>query len=177
LNNLYQIVLRDDSSIFLPLYEKNNKHTFLIEDDHVVVANSDQVEMYTGKQPSDGKTVIEGVVKWNDIRLSGKSYVRRNVMKTQTIEFNDIAAAAGFTPGADGRINLPNTQETADTLALAVLQVVGTWMPGDESLEVTLTGAAPVWAYLKIAHSLHGRAARLVYAAPTATIEIYNHGA
>jgi hypothetical protein len=35
-----------------------------------------------------------------------------------------------------------------------------------EGNEVALTGAAPVWLYLRIAHVLHGKARRLLYRAP-----------
>ena len=42
--------------------------------------------------------------------------------------------------------------------------------------EVALTGQAPVWLYLKIAHALHGKAIRLIYRSPvTGDIEIFNH--
>jgi len=42
--------------------------------------------------------------------------------------------------------------------------------------EVTLTGAAPVWLYLKIAHALHGKAKRLIYNSPvTGDVEVFNH--
>jgi len=44
--------------------------------------------------------------------------------------------------------------------------------------EVTLTGPAPIWMYLKIAHALHGKAKRLLYSAPGQGIsefEIFNH--
>jgi len=47
-----------------------------------------------------------------------------------------------------------------------------------EGNEVTLTGAAPIWMYLKIAHALHGKAKRLLYSAPGQGInefEIFNH--
>jgi hypothetical protein len=41
---------------------------------------------------------------------------------------------------------------------------------------VTLTGQAPVWLYLRIAHALHGRARRLCYDSPvTGEVEIFNH--
>lgn len=99
-------------------------------------------------------------------------------MKTLTIDFTDVAAAAGFTPGADGRLSLPATQETADALARAALDLAP-WAPGDQPFEVILTGAGPVWGYLCIAHALHGRATRLTYSAPNAPggIAIFNHGA
>jgi hypothetical protein len=32
-----------------------------------------------------------------------------------------------------------------------------------EGNEVVITGKAPVWLYLKIAHALHGKARRLLY--------------
>lgn len=42
--------------------------------------------------------------------------------------------------------------------------------------DVTLTGPAPVWLYLKIAHALHGRAKALFYDSPvTGKVEIFNH--
>ena len=47
-----------------------------------------------------------------------------------------------------------------------------------EGNEVVLTGAAPIWMYLKIAHALHGKARRLLYTAPGQGIkdlEIFSH--
>jgi hypothetical protein len=42
--------------------------------------------------------------------------------------------------------------------------------------DVTLTGRAPVWLYLRIAHALHGRARILLYDSPvTGPVEIFNH--
>jgi len=42
--------------------------------------------------------------------------------------------------------------------------------------EVILTGAAPVWLYLKVAHALHGKAKRLTYHSPTTgDIMIFDH--
>jgi len=42
--------------------------------------------------------------------------------------------------------------------------------------EVVLTGAAPVWMYLKIAHALHGKATVLKYDSPaTGEVVIYDH--
>lgn len=41
---------------------------------------------------------------------------------------------------------------------------------------VVLTGPAPVWLYLKVAHALHGVARRLVYRSPVAgEVEIFDH--
>ena len=45
-----------------------------------------------------------------------------------------------------------------------------------EGNEVILTGAAPVWLYLKIAHALHGKARRLIYRSPvTGEVLIFDH--
>lgn len=42
--------------------------------------------------------------------------------------------------------------------------------------DVTLTGPAPVWLYLRLAHALHGRARLLTYDSPvTGPVEIFNH--
>jgi len=45
-----------------------------------------------------------------------------------------------------------------------------------EGADVTLTGHAPVWLYLKIAHALHGHARILCYdSSVTGPVEIFNH--
>jgi hypothetical protein len=45
-----------------------------------------------------------------------------------------------------------------------------------EGQEVVLTGAAPVWLYLSIAHALHGKAKRLIYRSPvTGDVVIFDH--
>jgi hypothetical protein len=45
-----------------------------------------------------------------------------------------------------------------------------------EGQEVILTGQAPVWLYLKVAHALHGRAKRLIYRSPvTGDVIIFDH--
>jgi hypothetical protein len=42
--------------------------------------------------------------------------------------------------------------------------------------DVTLTGNAPIWLYLRLAHALHGRARKLSYDSPvTGLVEIFNH--
>jgi CRISPR-associated protein Csx3 len=41
---------------------------------------------------------------------------------------------------------------------------------------VILTGAAPIWLYLKIAHALHGKAKKLIYRSPvTGGVVIFDH--
>jgi len=45
-----------------------------------------------------------------------------------------------------------------------------------EGNDVVLTGQAPIWLYLKIAHALHGRARKLIYESPvTGEIVIFDH--
>lgn len=45
-----------------------------------------------------------------------------------------------------------------------------------EGNDVILTGAGPVWMYLKIAHALHGRARKLIYRSPvTGDVVIFDH--
>ncbi len=45
-----------------------------------------------------------------------------------------------------------------------------------EGNEVVITGQAPVWLYLKIAHALHGKARKLIYRSPvTGDIVIFDH--
>ena len=45
-----------------------------------------------------------------------------------------------------------------------------------EGNEVVLTGQAPVWMYLKIAHALHGKARRLIYRSPVAgDVVVFDH--
>jgi hypothetical protein len=41
---------------------------------------------------------------------------------------------------------------------------------------VILTGQAPIWLYLKIAHALHGKARTLIYSSPvTGEVVIFDH--
>lgn len=43
-------------------------------------------------------------------------------------------------------------------------------------VDVTLTGPGPVWLYLRLAHTLHGRVRMLFYDSPvTGPVEIFNH--
>jgi CRISPR-associated Csx3 family protein len=59
--------------------------------------------------------------------------------------------------------NLPEYIKKAEELA------------GDGN-EIVLTGRAPVWLYLKIAHALHGKAKKLIYSSPvTGEIVIFDH--
>jgi CRISPR-associated protein Csx3 len=45
-----------------------------------------------------------------------------------------------------------------------------------EGNEIILTGKAPVWLYLSIAHALHGKAKKLTYRSPvTGDVVIFDH--
>jgi hypothetical protein len=45
-----------------------------------------------------------------------------------------------------------------------------------ENREVILTGRAPVWLYLAVAHALHGKARKLIYRSPvTGDVIIFDH--
>jgi len=47
-----------------------------------------------------------------------------------------------------------------------------------EGNEVVLTGQAPIWLYLAVAHALHGKARRLLYTSPTTgEVLIFDHTA
>lgn len=59
--------------------------------------------------------------------------------------------------------------ELPDYLAKAV-ELAG------EGRAVVLTGRAPVWLYLAVAHALHGKAKRLSYLSPvTGEVVIFDH--
>ena len=45
-----------------------------------------------------------------------------------------------------------------------------------EGKEIILTGKAPVWFYLAVAHALHGKATKLTYRSPvTGDVVIFDH--
>lgn len=75
-------------------------------------------------------------------------------------------------------LNLESLYSSTDTAKLAELdayiqKAIG--LAGDGN-EVVLTGAGPVWLYLKIAHALHGKARRLIYRSPvTGDVVIFDH--
>ncbi len=42
--------------------------------------------------------------------------------------------------------------------------------------EIVITGAGPVWMYLKLAHELHGKAKKLYYDSPvTGKVLVFDH--
>jgi hypothetical protein len=65
--------------------------------------------------------------------------------------------------------------ETAKLSLLSEYLEKALQLAGDGN-EVVLTGAAPVWLYLKVAHALHGKAKRLIYRSPvTGDVVIFDH--
>jgi hypothetical protein len=45
-----------------------------------------------------------------------------------------------------------------------------------QGTDMVLTGAGPIWLYLRLAHALHGKARSLWYESPvTGRVEIFNH--
>jgi len=45
-----------------------------------------------------------------------------------------------------------------------------------EGNDIILTGQAPIWLYLKVAHALHGKARKLIYRSPvTGDVVIFDH--
>jgi hypothetical protein len=75
-------------------------------------------------------------------------------------------------------INIETLYASTDTAKLAELDsyIQKAKDLAGEGNEVVLTGAAPVWLYLKIAHALHGRAKKLIYRSPvTGDVVIFDH--
>lgn len=80
-------------------------------------------------------------------------------MAAITIDVSTLYAATGTAKLAE----LPAYED-------AVREMAGT------GNDVTLTGAGPVWLYLRIAHLLHGRVRTLRYDSPvTGELVIYDH--
>ncbi|OIP28715.1 MAG: hypothetical protein COW04_00605 [Deltaproteobacteria bacterium CG12_big_fil_rev_8_21_14_0_65_43_10] len=45
-----------------------------------------------------------------------------------------------------------------------------------EGNDIILTGQAPIWLYLKVAHALHGKARKLIFRSPvTGDVLIFDH--
>ena len=75
-------------------------------------------------------------------------------------------------------INLESFYSSTDTARLSNLDsyIQKAKELAGEGNEVILTGAGPVWLYLKVAHALHGKARKLVYKSPVAgDVLIFDH--
>lgn len=75
-------------------------------------------------------------------------------------------------------INLSTLYAATETAKLSELEAYSAKAKelAGEGNEVVLTGAGPVWLYLKIAHVLHGKARRLTYRSPvTGDVVIFDH--
>jgi hypothetical protein len=74
-----------------------------------------------------------------------------------------------------------NLETLYDKTVTAKLSELGTYIQTAKELagegnDVVLTGAGPVWLYLKVAHALHGKARRLIYRSPvTGDVVIFDH--
>lgn len=65
-----------------------------------------------------------------------------------------------------------NTAKLAD-LSLYIMKACKS---AGEGNEIVLTGKAPVWLYLAVAHALHGKAKKLTYQSPvTGEVVIFDH--
>lgn len=66
-------------------------------------------------------------------------------------------------------------QGTAKLAELPGYEAYALALAGD-GRDLVLTGAAPVWLYLRIAHALHGKARTLTYRSPvTGDVPVFNH--
>ena len=66
----------------------------------------------------------------------------------------------------------------SDTAKLSALPTYTerTLKQAGEGNEIILTGKAPVWLYLAVAHALHGKAIKLTYRSPvTGDVVIFDH--
>ncbi len=65
--------------------------------------------------------------------------------------------------------------ETAKLASLPEYEAKAVELAGKGS-DVTLTGAGPVWLYLRLAHALHGKCRSLRYDSPvTGSVLIFDH--
>jgi len=73
-------------------------------------------------------------------------------------------------------INLKSLYTDTAKLSLLLEYVDKALDLAGEGNEIILTGAAPVWLYLKLAHALHGKAKKLIYRSPvTGDVVIFDH--
>lgn len=73
-------------------------------------------------------------------------------------------------------INLGDMHEGQAKISRLDLYISASKELAGQGNRVILTGPAPVWMYLRIAHALHGRVLSLSYASPaTGEVVIYDH--
>jgi len=75
-------------------------------------------------------------------------------------------------------IDISKFYDSSETAKLAELKeyINKALILAGEGNDIVLTGAGPVWLYLKIAHALHGKARKLIYRSPvTGDIVIFDH--
>ncbi len=103
------------------------------------------------------------------------------MINKRTVTIEEIARLAGFTPSTDGKFNFPakskgQIKTTMDRILAIVLEVFGTWHPGNPAIDLTMTWSAPIWMWLGIAHALHGRVQRLTYSSLNGEYVVWSHG-
>jgi len=82
-----------------------------------------------------------------------------NAKKIITIDLSEFYTATGIAKLSD----LPDYLQQAKALA-------------GEGNHITLTGPAPVWLYLRVAHALHGKAKTLTYDSPASgPVLVFDH--
>ncbi|MCS7158664.1 MAG: hypothetical protein N0A16_13195, partial [Blastocatellia bacterium] len=111
------------------------------------------------EQPSGASALTERIQ-----RLTGQLNCIFGGEQAMTLEPDVVTIdLSTFYSGAAKLADLPEYERRA-------LELAG------EGRAVVLTGQAPIWMYLKIAHALHGKARRLIYSSPvTGEITIFDH--
>ncbi len=73
-------------------------------------------------------------------------------------------------------VDLETFYEKSAKLSALPTYIVKALKQAGEGNEIILTGKAPVWLYLSVAHALHGKAKILTYRSPvTGDVVIFDH--
>ena len=73
-------------------------------------------------------------------------------------------------------IDINNLYKTTAKLSELDSYIQKTQTLAGEGNDVILTGQAPIWLYLKVAHALHGKAKKLIFRSPvTGDVLIFDH--
>lgn len=77
---------------------------------------------------------------------------------------------------AEVTIDVQSLYGETEKLAQCRDYIAGALRLAGEGNIVTLTGAGPVWLYLKIAHALHGKCLKLIYRSPACgEVVVFDH--
>jgi CRISPR-associated DxTHG motif protein len=90
-----------------------------------------------------------------------------------------LASAPGVSPSQEPKVvDLETLYDEVAKLELLPQYLEKAKELAGEGCDVVLTGQAPVWLYLAVAHALHGKARRLYYSSPvTGKVLIFDHAA